>query len=581
MNAFPPAFVPPWIDAPARPGSWRSVFKWGDPAAFKHPGRRLYALLKDRLAMTDEDFRAPAATGQAPVAIDCPPRLDPCHVEALKAIVGSGNVAADDFSRVRYATGQTAEEAMTLRSGRPFAVTDLAVHPRNTRDVQQVVAYCHRERIPVTVYGGGSSVTLGVSGRPGGIALVMQTHMNRVLDFNETNQTITVEAGIPGPALEEALNRAPARLKARCAYTCGHFPQSFEFSTVGGWIMALGSGQASSYYGDACDLVAGLDVVTPAGTLETRPFPATATGPKIGDLFNGSEGAFGVLVAATLKVFRHRPETRRRFAFMFPDWESAVSAAREISQGEFGMPAVFRISDPEETEVAMALYGVDHPAIDRILRFRGLPRESRCLCIGHTAGEKGFSRLVARRVRRVCRRRRAVSLTGVPTRRWEHGRFRDPYLREDLNDYGIYIDTLETAVTWADIHRLHAGVRRFIKARPHTVCMTHSSHFYAQGTNLYFIFIGRFQDLGAFRRFHRGIVAAIVENGGSLSHHHGVGRMLAPWMETHLGGPVMAAMRALKRHFDPHGIMNPGATLGLEEPGNAPPPACPDDEVPG
>lgn len=428
-----------------------------------------------------------------------------------------------------------------------------------------MIAYCDRERIPVTVYGGGSSVTQGVSGRPGGITLVMQTHMNRVLDFNETDQTITVEPGILGPALEAVLNQAPARLKARRAYTCGHFPQSFEFSTVGGWVMALGSGQASSYYGDACDLVVGIEIATPVGTLTTHPFPATATGPKIGDLFNGSEGAFGVLTAVTLKVFRHRPATRRRFAYMFPDWDSAVTAAREISQGEFGMPAVFRISDPEETEVAMALYGVDHPAIDRFLRFRGLPRGSRCLCIGHTEGEKGFSRLVARKVRRICRRQKAISLTGFATRQWEHGRFRDPYLREDLNDYGIYIDTLETAVAWSDIHRLHQGVRRYIKARPHTVCMTHSSHFYAQGTNLYFIFIGRFRGLDDFRRFHRGIVDAIVENGGSLSHHHGVGRMLAPWMEAHLGATTMAALRAVKGHFDPRGIMNPGGILGLDD----------------
>ncbi len=563
MKTRPP-FIPRWIDTPPPPGSWRTVFKWGDPAVFKHPGRRLYALMKERLGMTDEDFAHPETTGQSQVVLDRQPRLAPHHAAALQGLVGSENVAGDDLSRVRYATGQTAEEAMTLRRGAPFALTDLAVHPRSSEDVRKVIAYCDRERIPVTVYGGGSSVTHGLSGRPGGICLVMQTHMNRVLEFNETNQTITVEPGILGPALETLLNRAPTHFKAQRAYTCGHFPQSFEFSTVGGWIMALGSGQASSYYGDACDLVAGLEVATPVGTLATRPFPATATGPKIGDLFHGSEGAFGVLTGVTLKVFRHLPEARRRFAYMFPDWASAVTAAREISQGEFGMPAVFRISDPEETEIGLSLYGMAHPAIERFLRLRGLARGSRSLCIGHTAGESGFSRLVARKIRRICRRHRAMSLTGLPTRHWEQSRFKDPYLREDLNDYGIIIDTLETAVAWADIHKLHNSVRQTIKARPRTMCMTHSSHFYPQGTNLYFIFIGRFRDLDDFRRFHHGIVAAMIRNGGSLSHHHGVGRMLAPWMEEHLGGSSMTALRAIKRHFDPHDIMNPGATLGLE-----------------
>lgn len=565
MKHSPFPFTPQWVETPAPSGSWRSVFKWGDPAVYKHPSQRLYTLLKEKLALTDKDFASPLSTGEKPVVLDCRPRLDPRHVEALKLLVGAENVACDDLSRVRYATGQSAEELMTLRGGVPFAITDCAVHPRQKQDVCEVIAYCHREHIPVTVYSGGSSVTQGLTGQPGGIALVMQTHMNRVLDFNECDQTITVEPGIFGPALETALNEATTLFKAGRAYTCGHFPQSFEFSTVGGWVMALGSGQASSYYGDACDLVAGIEVVTPVGTLATRPFPATATGPKIDDIFNGSEGTFGILVSVTLKVFRHQPDTRRRFAYMFPDWTAAVTASREISQGEFGMPAVFRISDPEETEMAMTLYGVDHPAIDRFLRFKGLPTGSRCLCIGHTAGDAGLSRLVARKVRRICRHHRAISLTGYPARRWERGRFKDPYLREDLYDYGITIDTLETAVAWSDLHRLYAGVRQTIKARPQTICLTHSSHFYAQGTNLYFIFIGRFQGQEAFHRFHCDIVDAIVANGGSLSHHHGVGRLFAPWMKAHLGDPAMALLAALKRHFDPHEIMNPGGTLGLDE----------------
>ena len=300
------------------------------------------------------------------------------------------------------------------------------------------------------------------------------------------------------------------------------------------------------------------------GSLKTLVYPGTATGPKVNDIMKGSEGAFGVLVAVTLKIFRYRPENRLKFGFIFPDWEAAVDASREISQGEFGMPAMYRISDPEETDVALKLYGVEGTWIDRLIRLRGFKPARRCLCIGHTEGELGFSKNVKKCVKKICREYGALYITGYPVNQWEHGRFADPYMREDLNDFGITIETLETGVTWANLHNVHRGVREYIKARPQTVCMTHCSHFYPQGTNLYFIFIGKFKDMTDFQQFHQGIIDQITAHGGSLSHHHGVGKLFGPWMEKHLGKEQMDVIRTLKRHFDPHNIMNPGGTLGLD-----------------
>jgi alkyldihydroxyacetonephosphate synthase len=426
------------------------------------------------------------------------------------------------------------------------------------------VAFCHQQRIPIRVCGGGSSVTLGLQAVGGGIALAIATHMHRVLDFNETNRTVTVEPGILGPAYELALNNAPERFGAACRYTGGHFPQSFEFSTVGGWIAALGSGQQSSYYGDAADLVVSQHYITPAGEIRTLPYPATATGPKVNDMLKGSEGCFGVMVAATLKIFRHQPENRRRFSFLFPSWPTAVDAARSIAQGGFGLPAMLRISDGEETDVALKLYGIDHPLLDRLLARRGLVAGRRCLMLGQADGQRDFAANIRRQARRIGRRYGGLYLTGYPVTRWAHGRFSDPYLREDLADFGIAIDTLETAVPWDRLHGVHRQVRAYIKQRPGTICMTHASHFYPQGTNLYFIFITRMTDPADFTAFHRGMIQSIVAAGGSLSHHHGIGRLMAPWMEAHLGQEQMAVLRALKRHFDPRGIMNPGGTLGLD-----------------
>jgi alkyldihydroxyacetonephosphate synthase len=306
--------------------------------------------------------------------------------------------------------------------------------------------------------------------------------------------------------------------------------------------------------------------VTPTGSFKTLAYPGTATGPKVNDIMKGSEGAFGVLVSATMRVFRYQPENRRSFAFMFSTWEAAVDAAREISQGEFGMPSVFRISDAEETDVAMKLYGIEGTAFDKIMAFRGFKPMQRSLYIGMAEGEKDFAANIKKKVKKICRAQGGMYLTGYPLKNWEHGRFADPYMREDLNDFGVMIDTLESGVTWDNLHNLHRGVREFIKSRPNTVCMTHASHFYPQGTNLYFIFIAKMENINEYKEFQDGIIDRIQKHGGSLSHHHGIGKMISPWMEQHLGTEQMNVLRALKKHFDPHNIMNPGGTLGLDLP---------------
>jgi alkyldihydroxyacetonephosphate synthase len=563
-------FYPDWIHEPPKERSYRSIFKWGDPEGFKHPNPKLYGLLKERLGMTDDDFTHKKGIGNEEIQICQSVCLSPVQIDALRNIVGDENVNQDDFARARFATGKTTEESMMLREGTLGPLPDLVIHPRDKCDVVRIVEYCNKQRIPIYVYGGGSSVTLGLRPVRGGITLVLSTHMNRVHSFNETNQTITVEAGIMGPDYEKALNNAPELFNARRRYTGGHFPQSFEYSTVGGWIVTLGAGQESSYYGDMYDLVLSQEYVTPVGSFKTADYPATATGPKVNDIMKGSEGSFGVLVSATLKVFRLFPENHQNFAFMFPDWDSAVDACREIAQGEFGMPSVFRVSDPEETDVALKLYGIEGSVIDKLMRWRGLQPFKRCLCIGRGQGERESAKNVKRNVRKICGHYGAMYLTGYPVKRWEHGRYTDPYMREDLNDYGILIDTLETSVTWDTIHRVYQGVTAFLKSRPHTICMTHASHFYPQGTNLYFIFITRATDLTDYREFHRGIINRIERHGGSLSHHHGVGKMMAPWMERHLGPEQMEVLRGLKRHFDPNNIMNPGGTLGLDLYGERP-----------
>lgn len=556
-------FRPDWTEKAPPAGTYRSIFKYGDPNHFKHPSDAWYKMIKDDFHLSDADFRNKSREGLEKVSLNRPVQLKSHQIEAIASIAGRENIALDDYSRVKYASGKTTEEMLELRQGIVRDVADVIAHPRDKDDVRKLVEYCHNEKIPVTVFSAGSSVNFGCRPARGGVSLVISTHMNKLLEINELNQTARVQPGMFGPAYEDALNKAPELFKTKLRYTCGHFPQSFEYSTVGGWIVTLGSGQASTYYGDAYDIVFSQEYVTPAGTFKTLDYPATATGPKINDIMKGSEGAFGILVEVTMKIFRYMPQNRQRFSFMYPTWEAAVNASREIMQSEFGKPAIYRISDPEETDRGLKLYGMPD-IVDKFLTLRGFKPMQRCLSLGNVEGDRDYTKLVARKIKAVARKHGAISLTGYAAKKWEHTRYTEPYMREDLGDYDILIDTLEASVTWDNLHRLHQGVRAYVKSRPETMCMTHASHFYPQGTNLYFIFIAHMKDPEEFRKFQRGIIDSIQQHGGSLSHHHGVGRMIGPWMETHLGKEQMDVLRTLKKHFDPNVIMNPGGQLGLE-----------------
>ncbi len=556
-------FMPEWYEKAPTPESYRSIFKWGDPLAFKHPNARLFAMLKEQFELTNDDFLERKKEGHEVVYTNQAPNIQSRHIDSIENFVGKDNMETSDYARIRFSNGKTAEESIRLREGINGPLADLVVHPRNKDDVAKIVALCHEEKIPIYVYGGGSSVNLGFQPVKGGITLVMQTHMNKMLEVNEINQTARVQPGMMGPDYESSLNRSPELFQTKKRFTGGHFPQSFEYSSVGGWVVTLGSGQQSTYYGDAYDLVISQEYVTPKGHFVTLDYPATANGPKVADIMKGSEGCYGILVEVTMKIFRFQPENQQPFAFIFPDWQAAVEASREICQGEFGLPSVFRISDAEETEVGLKLYGIEGTVLDKLIQIRGFKPMKRCLCIGHTEGEKQFSIHVKKQIKKISKKYGGMYLTGYPVKNWKHGRFQDPYMREDLQDFGIVTDTLETSVRWDNLHEVHQGVRKYIKARPKTICMTHASHFYPQGTNLYFIFISKFNDLEEYKAFQEGVIDHIQSCGGSLSHHHGVGKMIGPRMESHIGKVQLDILRAIKKHLDPANIMNPG-NLGLD-----------------
>ncbi len=560
-------FEPNWFRGDYSPKSYRSIFKWGGPDQIKPPKETLYKMIKETFGLTDADFdHYTEDLGLDEVQFDAPIALSEAQLDALRAIVGPEYLRTDDYARLSVAYGKTMYDILRLRGKIVENIPDAVLYPDTKEQIEQIVAYCQQEKIPVYVYGGGSSVTRGVECMKGGVSLDMRLRFNKVVAFNEVDQTITVEAGMSGPKLEETLNDAVRLFGAKRAYTCGHFPQSFEYSSVGGWVVTRGAGQNSTYYGCISDIVLAQEYATPIGTIRTDAYPRKATGPDLGQIMMGGEGAFGVLTHVTLKIFRHTPETIRRFSFMFRDWETAQAAAREMMQCEAGHPSVFRLSDPEETGIMLRLYGVDETPLMKLFKLRGFKEGEMCLYLGFTNGEKGFSKNCAGVMHRVAKQFGGMSLTGYVTKGWEKGRFSDPFMRDTIQDFGLVTDTMECTVNWSNMARVHREVRAYCKSRPNTICMTHMSHVYPQGANLYWIFIAKMSDPEEYRAYHAGILDAIQRSGASMSHHHGIGKMFGPWLEGSVGHREYDVIRALKRHFDPDNIMNPGGTLGLDLP---------------
>lgn len=450
--------------------SFHIIFRWGDPDFVKYPKESLYKLIKSTFHMTDEDFsHYDGDIGMEKVVLNAPCHLEEKHLEALRRIVGDDYVTTEDYPRLAVAYGKTGFDTLRLRQHTVDSLPDAVVYPDTTKQVEEIVAYCCANKIPLYVYGGGSSVTMGVEPTKGGISLDMRKRFNKVLDFNEVDQTITVQAGMSGPDLEKNLNEAVKRFGAARAYTCGHFPQSFEYSSVGGWTVTRGAGQNSTYYGCITDIVLSQKYATPIGTVQTSHYPRQATGPDLNQIMMGSEGTFGVLTEVTLKVHRYMPENRKRFSYIFKDWPTAMAAAREMMQCEAGFASVFRLSDPEETNLMLRLYNVDETPLWNLLNHRGYKDMERCLFLGYTDGEKGYSENVARNIARIARSFGGMSLTSFVTKSWEKGRFNDPYLRDTLLDFGIMTDTLECTVNWSNMEKVHREVRKVCHALPDTI----------------------------------------------------------------------------------------------------------------
>jgi alkyldihydroxyacetonephosphate synthase len=543
------------VSGPRRDSKW---WGWGDPAVVPELDGEALATLRERVGAL-EPTPHPSDVGgfELPEAESLPAAL----VEA----VGEDAVFDSTEDRVRHATGCGYRDLALLRSGRLEAAPDAVLLPADADAVHRALEVCAAEGVAVVPFGGGTSVVGGVEPLRGAHPRLVSLDLARLRDVEVDRRSLTARlgAGLRGPEAEAALNAEGMVL--------GHYPQSFEYATVGGFAATRSAGQASSGYGRFDALVSSLRLIAPAGELRTLETPHTAAGPSLRELALGSEGVFGVIPEVTARV-RPAPAVRRYEAWMVESFEAGTEIVRALAQGP-GLPDVIRVSDEEETEVSLALSGPRGLAGTLFGGYLGLRRRrGGCLVV---VGIEGEEESVARRralAVRELRRGGGAYLGQAAGRSWEHGRFQGPYLRDSLMDLGAMVETLETSHTWSRLGQLHdavaAAIRGSLAAQGTPgLAFCHLSHAYADGASLYFTFIARAKrgaEMEQWAAVKRAASEAIVAKGGTITHHHGVGRDHAPYMEAEVGRTGIDVLRAVKEQLDPTGIMNPGKLISSD-----------------
>ncbi len=533
----------------------RRIGGWGFEGESYPPSERMIQWLESATGPATH----PMPSGPAP-----PPSGEGRPLPSLTA-----EVSTDPMDRLAHCRGQGLVDVIRLRCGLVPAMPDGVCRPIDSAEVAAVLKECSGDGIRVIPWGGGTSVTGGVNVIADEVPVCTMDleRMAGLTDLDAISGLATFGPGTTGPATEAALNEHNL--------TLGHFPQSWELSTVGGWVATRSSGQESLGYGRIEDMVAGLEMVAPSGVLRLPARPASAAGPDLRHVVLGSEGRFGVVTSAVLRV-RHRPEVTRVEAALAPDLEGGLAVVRELVTRSLPLTMI-RLSDATETQVAMAVGLADSPAaplVTAYLGLRGLGADA-CLMLYGTGGERDDVLEVLQSARATIRSHRGVILGKGPGSKWLHERFRHPYLRESLLDLGWATDTMETSASWSRVPAVRDGIRTAIANAltddgESVPVLCHVSHPYRDGASLYFTFFYRCaaepeETIHRWSFIKRAANDALTDFGVTLSHHHGVGQWHAPWFPSEAGTAGHRILTRLAEDADPAGILNPHVLLDPDD----------------
>jgi alkyldihydroxyacetonephosphate synthase len=524
----------------------RSLWGWGLAAdePTDEQRTRLAASLAGRYGV-EPRVEPPAALGDADLR---PPRL-----EVPPALAGA--CTTDPWERARHAYGMAYTDRLRAYRGRFDDPPDAIAYPADEAELEAVLDWCDTSGHVVVPFGGGSSVVWGVN-PPAGAATVVTvdlTAMDRVLEIDHASRAARIQAGALGPAVEDQLR--PHGLTLR------HFPQSFEWSTVGGWIATRSGGHYATNHTHIDDFVESVRMLTPSGWWESRRLPGSGAGPSPDRLVLGSEGTLGIVSEAWLRLQR-RPRFRATAGVRFPSWEAGGEGVRAIAQAKL-WPANLRILDPVEAERGA---GLDGRAALVIVGFESadVPQQANIEAAVDLARDHG-GQVGDDEIR--------VTDAGAPTGRGGSvGAWRDSFVGFDLNSLtglGLVADTFETAVTWDRWPDFDATVRAAVTRALDEVCgggllSCRFTHVYPDGPAPYYTFAGMGGQGGEEQQWaelKEAASEAVAAAGGTITHHHAVGRMHRPAYDRQRPDLFAAALRAAKRSVDPHGLLNPGVLI--------------------
>ncbi|MFA4929221.1 MAG: FAD-binding oxidoreductase, partial [Patulibacter sp.] len=537
---------------------------WADPAHREPLADDLLGLIRGAFGVSGETVAAPGA----PEAIELPASsLADAGRAALTAVVGIEHVQDDHDVRLRHAGGKSTPDLLDLRGDRLIEVPDAVVLPASPDEVQRVIEVCRDERIAVVPFGGGTSVVGGLRALRGDLDAVIALdlrRLDRLVAIDPVDQTATLQAGLLTP-------QADALLQPH-GFFIGHYPQSYERGSIGGYAATRSSGQASSGYGRFDQMVVGLRLATPSGELQLGGGPPNAAGPDLRQLVLGSEGTLGVITEVTIRV-QPLPRAQRYEGWALPSFAAGSAALRDLARsGE--RPTVMRMSD--EVETAMRLATVTEDAEGATVEETEPTDEQsagRCLVVvGWDGPDQAAVDGRAERAGQILRRHGGIAQGTEPGEAWKRGRFHAPYLRDALLDMGMLVETLETVTTWSRLDALRARVVPAIQealtaqSGAPVIIMSHVSHVYSEGASLYLTVVTKGGDdpaatTGIWEHGKRAAGDVLAAEQASITHHHAVGTDHAPWMTAEIGALGVAIVQAVKDRLDPTGVMNPGKLL--------------------
>ncbi|WP_061248647.1 FAD-binding oxidoreductase [Leptospira alstonii] len=489
----------------------------------------------------------------------------PAHVRDLSKICGAKHFSVERRERVLHSAGRSYYDVLRLSFNTLKSFVDGVIYPNKESEVSKILEYCSKNNVTVIPYGGGSSVVGGlevIKGKGQKHVLSLDTtRMDSLLSMDEESHLATFQAGIYGPKLEKLLNDK--------GFTLGHFPQSFEYSTLGGWIAARSAGQQSNRYGKIEEILTCLKMVTPSGVVETLREPASSTGPDLNRIFAGSEGLLGVITEATIKVHK-LPETRKYFGIVFPNFAAGVDFIREVNHREIPT-SMIRLSDKNETRLYQTLGAlgkkmtpirwIKNRIQNQVLKWKSLGKDKCVVLLGLDGRKEDVSQNFSK-IKSIIGKYHGLYAGTHLGEQWIHSRYNMPFLRNHLMENGIGVDTMETSTTYDRVLHLHKeGIASLEKSIPGSIAMCHISHSYHEGACLYYTVIFPMDEkkpADQWFKMKRMVSETFFQNGAPISHHHGVGFDHKVWYEKATSKPALLGLKAFKKELDKKEILNPG-----------------------